>query len=92
VKTTPFNASFVAVLRRAQVQKLLQMSRSAIYERLNHKSPRHDPLFPRPIRYAGSRCVYWLESEVKAWLDLQVYVSRASGPGLCHSAASNASA
>jgi prophage regulatory protein len=73
----PQNTSPVAVLRRAQLQKFLQMPRSSIYERLNKNSPRHDPLFPVPIRYGGSRCVYWLETEVKAWLDLQVSISRA---------------
>lgn len=77
---SPPDHTLVAVLRFAQLQKILQMSRSAIYERLNEKSPRADISFPRPFRYAGSRSVYWLDSEVKAWLANQLSASRPDMP------------
>jgi prophage regulatory protein len=73
---SPRNEQLVAVLRRAQLEKILQLSRSGIYEKLSETSKRADPSFPRPIRYGNSRSVYWLESEVRAWLDAQVSSSR----------------
>ncbi len=33
--------------------------------------------FPRPVRYAGSRSVVWIESEIEAWMHAQVEASRA---------------
>lgn len=66
----------IGVLRRVQLEEILKLSRSGIYEKLSKKSKRKDPSFPRPIRYGSSRCVYWLESEVRAWLEAQVTSSR----------------
>jgi prophage regulatory protein len=55
------------VLRIKQLAHNLQLSRAAIYDRMNPRSPRYDATFPRPIRL-GANSVGWLESEVKAWL------------------------
>ncbi|MBS1207825.1 MAG: phage transcriptional regulator, AlpA [Proteobacteria bacterium] len=58
------------VLRIKQFAHLLQLSRAAIYDRMNPKSPRHDATFPRPIRL-GANSVGWLECEVDAWIAKQ---------------------
>ncbi|MCD6619983.1 AlpA family phage regulatory protein [Aeromonas veronii] len=43
------------------------MSRSWIYERINPKSPRFDPSFPRPVR-VGTSAIGWRESSVDIWI------------------------
>lgn len=60
------------ILRRRQVEERTALSRSAIYEKLDPASPRHDPTFPKQIKI-GTGSVGWLESELDAWL-----VARAS--------------
>jgi prophage regulatory protein len=59
------------ILRRYQVEARTGLSRSTIYDRINQKSPRHDPLFPRPIKLGGS-AIGFIESEVEAWIANQV--------------------
>lgn len=59
------------ILRLKQIQALLGISRSGIYDRLNPKSPRYDPLFPQPIKLGG-RSVGFLESELEAWVQKRV--------------------
>lgn len=55
------------ILRFDGATAKLNASRSAIYDWLNPKSPRHDPTFPRPVRI-GARAVGFLEHELDAWL------------------------
>ncbi|GAB3245065.1 AlpA family phage regulatory protein [Chitinimonas naiadis] len=43
------------------------LSQSAIYDRLNSKSPRHDPTFPRQLSLGGNS-VAWSEEEIDAWI------------------------
>lgn len=43
------------------------LSRSAIYDRMDEKSPRYDPSFPKKFRLGG-KAVAWYQSEVDAWL------------------------
>lgn len=57
----------LAILRRKQVEARTGLSRSALYDKLNLKSPRHDSSFPVQVRL-GADAVGWLESEVDAWL------------------------
>ncbi len=42
-------------------------SRSAIYEKLDPRSPRFDPTFPRP-RKISQRAVAWEEAEIGEWI------------------------
>lgn len=65
----------IILLERAEVERRTRLSRSVIYDRLNKKSPRHDPAFPRPINI-GNRSVGWIEAEVDAWIKEQVETSR----------------
>lgn len=55
------------ILRRKDVSERLQLSRSTIYDRMNPKSPRYDPHFPKPLRL-GPKAVGWLESELNAYV------------------------
>jgi prophage regulatory protein len=60
-----------------EMQLLIGLSRSAIYDKLDPRSPRFDPSFPRPVKI-GTRAVAWLESELVAWVDSCVESTRAN--------------
>jgi prophage regulatory protein len=62
----------ITILRRKQVEARTGLSRSAIYDKLNPKSPRHDATFPVQVRL-GAEAVGWLESEVNTWLLSRVH-------------------
>ena len=49
------------ILRRAQLEERLGLSRSAIYQMMAEGE------FPRPIKL-GRRAVGWPEHEIQAWL------------------------
>lgn len=65
----------LTILRRKQVEARTGLSRSTIYDKINPKSPRYDPIFPTQIRLS-SDTVGWVESEVQAWLEHRVRASR----------------
>lgn len=46
------------------------LSRSSIYDRMNIKSPRHDPTFPKAHRLGtcGRSAVAWYAHEIQAWI------------------------
>lgn len=55
------------ILRMKELSVVISMSRSSCYEKMNPRSKRYDPSFPRPIQI-GVRAVGWRESELMAWL------------------------
>ncbi|WP_090430513.1 AlpA family phage regulatory protein [Ectopseudomonas guguanensis] len=55
------------ILRLRQVQERTGLSRSTIYDRINLKSPRYDPNFPKPVKI-GLSAVGWLEESVNDWI------------------------
>ena len=57
------------ILRWPSVQSITGMARSTLYKAMK------DGEFPRPISI-GSRSVGWLESDVRAWLDRRIALSR----------------
>ncbi|WPE80629.1 AlpA family phage regulatory protein [Acinetobacter baumannii] len=57
----------VRMLKLRDVISKCQISRSTIYDKLDHKSKRHDPNFPKP-RKLGMNSVAWVEHEVERWL------------------------
>jgi len=59
------------ILRRKDVQARTGLSRSTIYLKVSQGT------FPRSISL-GPRAVGWLESEVEAWLQVQITQARAS--------------
>jgi prophage regulatory protein len=48
-------------------RRLAGKSRSWFYDMISPKSPRHDPSFPRLIRF-GRRSVGVLEEDLNAWI------------------------
>ncbi|EFF9719661.1 AlpA family transcriptional regulator, partial [Escherichia coli] len=57
------------ILRMAELTRLLGISRSTIYVKINPASKYHDPTFPKPIRL-GSASVGWRASAIDEWLML----------------------
>jgi len=73
--------SALRILRRKQLEDKLGVGRSAIYARIDPKSPYYDPTFPKPIDLgAGMKNppVGWVESEVDSWLSARIESSRKS--------------
>lgn len=69
------------IIRLKQVEELTQLSRSAIYDRMNKKSRRYDASFPKQFRLGGS-AVGWFKEEVEAWGErCAAHGSRATGSG-----------
>jgi prophage regulatory protein len=62
------NTSYDAVqmLKLPQLIKLIGLSRSSVYDRLNPRSKRYDPDFPKPVKL--NRASRWLLSEVEEWI------------------------
>lgn len=56
------------ILRMKDLVAFIGLSRSKIYEMLDHKSKRHDPAFPKQVRL-GTAAVGWYQGEVIAWLE-----------------------
>jgi len=55
------------VIRLKELLRLIALSRATVYDRLNPKSKRFDPSFPRPIKL-GAASVGWSLNEVMAWI------------------------
>lgn len=55
------------MMRRKEVESLLGLSRSTIYDKMNPKSSRYDKEFPRPIKLSLN-AVGWFEQDVYNWL------------------------
>lgn len=68
---------YESILRMPTVMSRTALSRSTIYDKLNPKSPRHDPSFPKPVSL-GARAIGFVESEVTAWIAAQIEQSRAA--------------
>ncbi|MFZ3001602.1 MAG: AlpA family phage regulatory protein [Undibacterium umbellatum] len=64
-----------SILRLAKVMVRTGLSRSALYQKLDEKSPHFDPLFPKQIKL-GANAVGWLESEVDNWIESRIQASR----------------
>lgn len=68
----------VFLLRLPQLQSRIGLSRTAVYERLDEKSPYYDPTFPKPIKLGDGKNppIAWLESEVVEWINTRIKFSR----------------
>ncbi|MFQ2433911.1 helix-turn-helix transcriptional regulator [Aeromonas allosaccharophila] len=55
------------IIRMAELSKLISLSRSTIYDKLNARSPRHDPSFPRAVKL-GTSAIGWRQSEINQWI------------------------
>ena len=61
------------ILRRKEVESIVGLARSSIYELIAHKR------FPAPNKL-GRRSVGWLRHEVVSWVAAQVAASRTAAP------------
>jgi len=68
--TESIHAATTTILRLKHVKTRTGLSRSTIYQRIK------DGTFPAQVSL-GPRAVGWLESDIGAWIDLQVQQSRA---------------
>ena len=62
------------ILRMPMTIQKIGLSKSAIYDRLDKNSPRHDATFPRPIPLGNGKNspIGFVESEVENWLTMQI--------------------
>jgi prophage regulatory protein len=74
----PDRQSVLVMLRLKQVIERTGLSRSTIYNRVDPKSLQYDPDFPKQVKL-GSGAVRWVESELNAWLEKCVLLSRGGG-------------
>jgi predicted DNA-binding transcriptional regulator AlpA len=70
------HGGMVVLLKRLQLEKILQLSRSGIYRLMDKNSSAYSPDFPLPIRYGNGKAVYWIAEEVAEWLEAQISLSR----------------
>jgi prophage regulatory protein len=68
------NYRALTVLRLAQVQSRTGLRRSSIYQKIS------EGRFPRQISL-GSRAVGWIEFEIDAWVEKQIFLSRNQSGG-----------
>lgn len=65
----------IQFIRLPEVVRLLGLSRSTIYSKLNPNSPSYDPTFPRQIPLspkAKRGAVAWNRAEIVAWQLAQI--------------------
>ena len=62
------------LLRRAEVERLTGLSRSAIYQKMKKGE------FPAPKK-VGPHAVRWLLSEIRRWIDDAPYMRVSESPG-----------
>lgn len=60
-----------SIIRLRQLIQMTGLSRSAIYEKMNPKSPYFEAHFPRSIKL-GTAAVGWVEHEVQAWINQRI--------------------
>ena len=65
----PDSSQVLRILRRKEVESIVGLSRSSIYDLIARKQ------FPAPIKL-GLRSVGWLRHEVVAFLEAQIVASR----------------
>lgn len=69
--TCPAQEAPTRLLRVSQLVKKLSVSRSTLYAWLCQRSAYFVPSFPQPLRLGDGRSVFWVESEIDAWLQSQ---------------------
>ena len=59
------------IVRMKELTQILGISRSTIYDKLNPKSRRYDPRFPKPLRLGSigtTNAVGWPRYSIQDWL------------------------
>lgn len=55
------------LIRMQEVQEMVGVSRSTVYDWINPNSPRFDDQFPKPVRL-GMNSIAWVYAELECWL------------------------
>lgn len=63
------------ILRIRDLSDRIGLGKTAIYARLDKRSPVYDQGFPGPINLGG-QAVGWVESEIDKWLESRARASR----------------
>lgn len=63
-----FEMNRIKILRLPEVSYLTSLSRSTLYEKMNIKSKRYDPKFPKTIKL-GVNAIGWYEHEINQWIE-----------------------
>jgi prophage regulatory protein len=63
--------NYPRILRLKQLTERLSLGRSTIYDRMDVRSPRYDPTFPKPIKL-GKAAIGWIDSEVTVWIGQRI--------------------
>lgn len=61
------NPNGSGIVRLKSLCKLIGLSRSTIYEKMNKESRRYDVSFPKPIKLSNS-AIGWLVCDIEHWL------------------------
>ena len=56
-----------SIFRLSEMIAYTKLSRSAIYDRMNERSPRYDPTFPKKFSLGGG-AIGWFKEDVDTWL------------------------
>ena len=59
---------FPRVIRMKELTLVVGLARSTIYDRLNAKSERYDPSFPKPVKL-GAGAIGWHLAAVHEWIN-----------------------
>lgn len=62
-----YSSPLSRVISMKELTVILGLAKSTIYDKLNPKSTRYDPDFPKQIRLGQSR-VGWLELDIQNWI------------------------
>ncbi|GJA33839.1 helix-turn-helix transcriptional regulator [Aeromonas caviae] len=55
------------IIRLKELSHLIALSRSTIYDRMNPKSKRYDPSFPKPLKL-GESAIGWQLGDIMSWI------------------------
>lgn len=58
------------MIKRIDVENMTGLSRSTIYDRINPKSKRYDPDFPKPVKFG--HLTRWRLCEVQGWIQSKI--------------------
>lgn len=62
------------LLRLPDVIKIVGLSKSSLYSRLDPRSPMFDPKFPKKIKLFPGRTVVWSRNELEKWLKSHIEI------------------
>lgn len=59
----------IQIIRMKELTVMLGLSRSTIYNKMNKRSPYHDPLFPPSLQLgSGAGAIGWLLTDILKWI------------------------